>query len=54
MSRQSYVATAGGFCMAGSSRPAAPVSTATETPKPSQAAASKVIGNKPAAALKKR
>lgn len=30
MSRPSYVATAGGFCMAGSSRPSAPVDTAAE------------------------
>jgi len=30
MSRPSFVATAGGFCMAGSSRPAEPVNTAAE------------------------
>ncbi|WP_177203463.1 hypothetical protein [Marinospirillum celere] len=34
MSRPSYVATAGGFCMAGSSRPAVPVATAEAASNP--------------------
>jgi len=41
MSRPSYVATAGGFCMAGSSRPSAPVDTAAEAAVTSIAANTK-------------
>lgn len=43
MSRPSFVATAGGFCMAGSSRPAEPVNT------PPQANPAKLKANDKAA-----
>ena len=52
MSRPSYVATAGGFCMAGSSRPSAPVDAAVKAAVASTVTPSKpaqvVSGNKPA------
>lgn len=52
MSRPSFVATAGGFCMAGSSRPAEPVNTAAETAATTLAAkqAKPALKSKPAVA----
>lgn len=49
MSRPSYVATAGGFCMAGSSRPATPVSTASTTSKPVAEAVQPILATQPKA-----
>lgn len=47
MSRPSYVATAGGFCMAGSSGPATPAVSASE------AAAKAAPSSQPVATIKK-